>query len=120
MLPNALQATKGHNAILDMAQIISVLATCRLPEVHSAAFPLRKCCRMHFRQPTGCKDGDDLCHIKDRVMAFGCLLPRFHPRMDRLSSCLDAESVQPTMSNRDFIIPRLTDDSGVSIEQALL
>ncbi len=33
------QATKGHNAILDMAQVISVLATCRLPEVHSAAFP---------------------------------------------------------------------------------
>lgn len=36
------EGSKGHNAILDMAHIISALATCVLPERTSLAFPGRK------------------------------------------------------------------------------
>ena len=62
------QATKGHNAILDMAQIISVLATCRLPEVHSAAFPKRKSI---LTFPTLIQGGSAINIVPDSCEAYG-------------------------------------------------
>ena len=114
------QATKGHNAILDMAQIISVLATCRLPEVHSAAFPNRKSI---LTFPTLIQGGSAINIVPDSCKAYGDvrLLPGIS--VDEVRKILETQLAQytsvPYQLDNVVAVPAVETDPGSEIVQSL-
>lgn len=62
------KGTKGHNAILDMADIIKLFSTISLPAVHSVAFPKRE---SMLTFPTLIRGGTGINIVPDFCEAYG-------------------------------------------------
>lgn len=96
--------TKGHNAVVDMAQLALVLARCELPHVPSPSFPGR---RPVLTFPTLISGGKTINTVPEQCDAYGevRLLPGTTENeiKDILTRCLDQANISYDLETITFV-----------------